>query len=305
MKKRILPVLVVLLTVCLIFSGCHAGFELIDVKPSAAPSQDDTTQNSVSIDEIPPFSGEAYITINDNVPHFTAEELTTESYEFYSELDKLDRCGVAEACVGIDLMPTEERGNIGQVKPSGWQTVKYDIVDGKYLYNRCHLIGYQLSGENANAGNLITGTRFLNMEGMLPFENMVADYVKETGNHCMYRVTPVFEGDNLVALGVQIEGFSVEDNGEGISFNVYCYNNQPGITINYANGDSCLATPEATEAPDDGKIESFVLNTGTKKFHVPDCSSVADIKDLNKENYEGSREELINQGYEACGRCKP
>lgn len=184
------------------------------------------------------YSEQPYIAINNNMPTF--EEVSTKSFESYSSLDELGRCGVAYACIGKDLMPTEERGSIGSVKPTGWQTMKYDIVDGKYLYNRCHLIGFQLSGENANEKNLITGTRYMNVEGMLPFENMVADYVKETGNHVMYRVTPIFEGDNLLASGVQMEAYSVEDDGEGICFNVYVYNVQPGITIDYTDGDSAL-----------------------------------------------------------------
>lgn len=195
----------------------------------------------VSLDNIPAFSDKAYVVIDDGTAKFTKQDLTTDSYEFYSQQDYLGRCGYAMACIGQDIMPTEERGSIGQVKPSGWQTVKYDFVDGKYLYNRCHLIGYQLTGENANVRNLITGTRYLNVEGMLPFENMVADYVKETGNHVLYRVTPIYNGQELVARGVQMEAYSVEDNGEGISFNVYCYNNQPGVTIDYATGKSELS----------------------------------------------------------------
>ncbi|MBO7251232.1 MAG: DNA/RNA non-specific endonuclease [Oscillospiraceae bacterium] len=195
----------------------------------------DTPEDTESI---PPFSGEAYIAINGNIPFFVEEEYTTESYEFYSELDDLGRCGVTMACIGLDIMPTDDRGDIGSVKPSGWHSVKYDCVDGKYLYNRCHLIGFQLAGENANKRNLITGTRYLNIEGMLPFENLVADYVKETGNHVLYRVTPIFEGDNLVATGVCMEGWSVEDNGEGVCFCVFAYNAQPGIVIDYATGES-------------------------------------------------------------------
>ena len=191
-----------------------------------------------SVEEIPEFSGEPYVAVNGNVPFFMPEEITDESYEYYSELDELGRCGVTMACIGIDIMPTEERGEIGSVKPTGWQSVKYDIVDGKYLYNRCHLIGFQLAGENANKCNLITGTRYLNIEGMLPFENLVADYVQETENHVLYRVTPIFEGDNLVAHGVLMEGYSVEDEGEGVCFCVYAYNAQPGIIIDYQTGDS-------------------------------------------------------------------
>ena len=195
-------------------------------------------EGAESVEEIPEFSGEAYVAVNGNVPFFMPEEITDESYEYYSDLDELGRCGVTMACIGVDIMPTEDRGEIGSVKPTGWQSVKYDCVDGKYLYNRCHLIGFQLAGENANKRNLITGTRYLNIEGMLPFENLVADYVKETGNHVMYRVTPLFDGDNLVAHGVLMEGWSVEDEGEGIQFCVYAYNTQPGIIIDYQTGNS-------------------------------------------------------------------
>lgn len=197
-----------------------------------------TGEEAESLEEIPEFSDVAYVAVNGNVPFFMPEEITDESYEYYSELDALGRCGVTMACIGVDIMPTEDRGEIGSVKPTGWQSVKYDIVDGKYLYNRCHLIGFQLAGENANKRNLITGTRYLNIEGMLPFENLVADYVKETENHVMYRVTPLFDGDNLVAHGVLMEGWSVEDEGEGVCFCVYAYNAQPGIVIDYATGNS-------------------------------------------------------------------
>lgn len=229
MNKKLRKVLLVLAAVCAVLIGIWESGLLANNQPA------------ISLEEIPAFDGEtAYVAINDNVPDFDESELVTKSYEEYAPLDSLGRCGVAMACVGRDIMPTEERGSIGQVKPSGWQTVKYDIVDGKYLYNRCHLIGYQLTGENANKENLITGTRFLNVEGMLPFEDMIADYVKETGNHVIYRVTPIFEGDNLVASGVQMEAISVEDDGEGICFHVYAYNAQPGVTIDYATGKSKL-----------------------------------------------------------------
>lgn len=191
------------------------------------------------VEEIPEYSGNSYIQINHNVPEFSEEDLKRDSFETYSELDDLNRCGVAYAKVGIDTMPTEKRGSIGMVKPSGWHTIKYDNVDGKYLYNRCHLIGYQLTGENANEKNLITCTRQMNTEGMLDFENEVAEYVKRTKNHVLYRVTPIFDGDNLVAKGVQIEAQSVEDNE--ISFNVFVYNVQEGITIDYKDGSSSLS----------------------------------------------------------------
>jgi len=193
---------------------------------------------AVSLEDIPAYSGEPYVILNDNWPDFDAEDLTTEPFELYSELDYLGRCGVAYANICLEIMPTEPREEIGQVKPSGWHTAKYECVEGKYLYNRCHLIGYQLAGENANKQNLITGTRYMNVDGMLPFENMVDSYVEETENHVLYRVTPIFEGQNLVASGVQMEAFSVEDEGEGICFNVYVYNVQPGVSIDYATGDS-------------------------------------------------------------------
>ena len=200
--------------------------------------QEQIPHHAVAVEEVPPFAGKAYAVINGNQPLFAQGHLTTEDYEYYSEPDSLGRCGYAMACIGKALMPTEERESISSVKPSGWVQNTYDFVDGKSLYNRCHLIGFQLTGENANAKNLITGTRYLNVEGMLPFENMVADYIKETGNHVLYRVTPIYEGENLVASGVQLEAYSVEDAGAGICFHVYCYNNQPGVVIDYATGNN-------------------------------------------------------------------
>jgi len=193
---------------------------------------------SESVQNVPAFAGEPYVVIHDNVPEFTQEDMTTDSYEYYSPLDSLGRCGYTMACVGYDLMPTEDRESISQVKPTGWVQNQYDFVDGKNLYNRCHLIGFQLTGENANERNLITGTRYCNVDGMLPFENLVADYVKETRNHVLYRVTPIFDGNNLVARGIQMEAMSVEDKGDGVCFNVYVYNNQPGVVIEYATGEN-------------------------------------------------------------------
>lgn len=285
MKSSKSTLLLLILVLVFTVSGC-----VLQLRPEYSPE----------LDQIPEFSSDAYTVINDNQPQFTQEQLVTESYEFYSELDWLNRCGYAMACIGQDIMPTEERGSIGQVKPTGWQTVKYDFVDGKYLYNRCHLIGYQLTGENANEKNLITGTRYLNVEGMLPFENMVADYVQETGNHVLYRVTPVFEGNELLARGVQMEGWSVEDSGEGICFNVYAYNSQPGVTINYADGTSAL-----DETAAEGEQDTFVLNTNSKKFHTEDCSQGKSITEQNKQITTTTRQMLINQGFEPAGCCKP
>lgn len=267
------------------------------------PNYNESSPETIFLTNIPDYSGEPYVILNDNKPEFSSNDLTTSSYEHYSELDELGRCGVAEACIGIDLMPTEDRESISHVIPSGWIQAEYDHVDGKHLYNRCHLIGFQLTGENANEKNLITGTRYMNTEGMLPFENMIADYVKETENHVLYRVTPIFEEDCLVANGVQMEAMSVEDEGESICFNVYAYNVQPGVDIRYSTGESTLATTD--ENGTSTEEASYILNTNNKKFHKEDCSSVKDIKDKNKQNYTGSREDLLLQGYEPCGRCKP
>ena len=230
--KTNVRLLLVLLSLLLIISISATSCGLL-------PNGANVNIPTVSLDAIPSFdSSTPYVIINDNVPYFTDEEITSNSYEYYGNLDGLGRCTVAIACIGIDIMPTEDRGTINSVKPSGWQSVTYDFIDGASLYNRCHLIGYQLSGENANKQNLITGTRYLNIQGMLPLENMIADYVKETKNHVMYRVTPIFYGYDLVARGVLMEAYSVEDNGEGIKFNIYAYNCQPGIEIEYATGDS-------------------------------------------------------------------
>lgn len=211
--------------------------DIIRIIPSAShPIVEE--YHSYDIGDVPEYSGEKYIVLNNNVPYFKLEDFGKESFEEYSELDSLGRCGRATANVGKDLMPTEERGSIGMVKPTGWHTVKYDFVDGKYLYNRCHLIGYQLTGENANTKNLITCTRNMNAKVMLEFENKVAEYVKKTGNHVLYRVTPIFEEENLLAKGVEMEALSVEDGGAGVKFNVFVYNVEDGVEIDYKTGDS-------------------------------------------------------------------
>ena len=322
--------------------------EPIDVPEEESPTEEQI-EEVLSIDEIvtsfepeasvdiPDYVGELYVVMNDNIPFFTKDNLPTTSFEYYSELDELGRCGVACANIGQDLMPTEEREGIGQIKPSGWQTIKYDNVDGKYLYNRCHLVGYQLSGENANEKNLITGTRYLNVQGMLPFENMIADYVKETGNHVLYRVAPIFDEDDLLAYGVLMEGWSVEDEGDGICFNVFVYNVQPDIVIDYATGNSqmderALAStePEPIESQDSNpdtqngneprtpapqeSVEQqeptpagtdYILNTNTKKFHYPACGSVKQMAEKNKQFYSGNRDDVIAMGYDPCKKCNP
>ena len=273
-----------LLSLCLLLTGCMPPAE--------------GTVTSFSLEELPAYSGDPYVVIDDNQPDFPEEDRTsTESFETYSPLDALGRCGTAYANIGRDLMPTEDRESISSVTPTGWINRQYD---GEYLYNRCHLIGFQLTGENANEENLITGTRYMNVDGMLPFENLVADYVTETDNHVLYRVTPVFEGQNLVASGVQMEAWSVEDDGDGVCFNVYVYNVQPGITIDYATGESWQ---EGTE-PADGDV-TYILNTNSHKFHDPDCAGAASMSDANRQEYTGSREDLIARGYTPCGQCDP
>lgn len=293
-----------LLALCLTLSACES------LPAGTVSQQGSATATVAALEDLPAYSGQPYVELDDNVPDFSDLPQDGASFEEYSPLDDLGRCGPATACVGLDTMPTEERGSIGQVKPSGWQTVKYDCVDGKYLYNRCHLIGYQLTAENANKENLITGTRYLNVEGMLPFENMVADYVKETENHVLYRVTPLFDGDDLVAHGVRMEAWSVEDQGEGVCFDVYCYNVQPGVTIDYATGESWLAEEAPagesgnTSAPQEQE-ESYVLNTSSKKIHLPDCSGVTSMNPANRQDYTGTLQSLLDQGYEPCGICHP
>jgi len=311
-------------------SNTQSGTKVAAEDHSAEEKGSDS-ESYVTVDDVPAYSGEPYVEVNDNQPEFTEEELTTVSYEEYSELDELGRCQSAEACIGQDLMPTETRESISSVKPTGWKNKSYDTVDGGYVYNRCHLIGFQLTGENANEENL-------NVEGMLPFEDEVAAYIKETDNHVMYRVTPVFEGDDLVASGVQMQAESVEDDGVGISFNVYVYNVQPYVVIDYKTGENWegdeIAEPEGkwadgTEAdPSDSKSDSkinaktdsaatskaeakdtkeqtYILNKNTKKFHKPECSGAKKIKAKNKGEYTGSRQTLIDEGYEPCGNCNP
>ncbi len=337
--------LVALLLACVLATGCSGGATTAEAgaksepatlgqaQTGAAPSttadaeaQADESPVTYDLASVPAYSGSPYVQLFDNEPQFSDADKARGSFEEYSELDSLGRCGVAFALIGTETMPTEERGSIGMVKPSGWHTVRYNgLVDGNYLYNRCHLIGYQLAGENANPKNLITGTRYLNVEGMLPFEDEVAAYVERTGNHVLYRVTPVFEDDNLVASGVQMEAWSVEDEGAGVCFDVFCYNVQPGVDIDYATGDSSLAqgtqaessqeraadgsgaagSSDAADGSSEGAEQSYVLNKNTKKFHLPRCGSASSIKAKNREDFTGTRDELIARGYEPCKSCNP
>lgn len=277
-----------------------------DISSSSDSESDSPSKETVTADNVPAFVDYPYVALYDNIPNFDLPD-TVKSFEEYADLDSLGRCGVAYACIGKDLMPTEDRGSIGQVKPSGWHTVKYDIVDGKYLYNRCHLIGFQLTGENANVENLITGTRYLNVEGMLPFENMVADYIKETNNHVMYRVTPIYDGDALVARGVQMEALSVEDKGDGISFNVYVYNNQPGIEIDYLTGESKLIgsadTPSSSVVSSSQTEIIYVLNVNSKKIHKPSCKYAKSMSEENRSESSKPLADLIKEGYAECKVC--
>lgn len=285
MKKYATSLFAVLAAIMILFAGCTAP------SGESGTANADTTQSTVQTQR----QSDGGVTLSND---------STKSYESYGELDKYGRCTMCIASVGTDLMPTEERGAIGSIKPTGWHTVKYSNVDGKYLYNRCHLIGYQLSGENANAKNLITGTRYLNIDGMLPFENEVGEYVKETDNHVLYRVTPIFVDDELVARGVLMEGYSVEDGGKGICYNVFCYNNQPGISIDYKTGESSAQSSSDT-FDNQSTVGTYIVNTNTKKFHKTTCSSVQSIKEKNKKKYTGNRENLINNGYSPCKKCKP
>lgn len=315
-KRKLFALSALLLSFLLVLSGCVELTESISdplaQTSSSTSSQDGTVSGSVSdvedLSEIPPYSGSPYVTVQGGVPSFTKEELTTVGYESYSPLDSLGRCGVVIASLGKETMPKEdeERGSISHVYPSGWEQEKYDFVDGKYIYNRSHLIGWQLSAENDNERNLITGTRYMNVEGMLPFENMVADYIKETGNHVAYRVTPIFAGNNLVCHGVQIEAYSIEDEGEGICFNVFCYNVQPGVTIRYETGENFLSTETPTESDTTAEESSeilYILNTSSKKIHKPTCGNAATISPANRKETSETLEELLDKGYTTCGNC--
>ncbi|MBQ7968515.1 MAG: DNA/RNA non-specific endonuclease [Clostridia bacterium] len=306
MKKNSLFTIFLL---CLLFLF-SCGNNNVPEDNDSGKTQDFSNEGYFDYAEIPDFDGEtAYVTVNGNKPFFNKTDRIKTAFENYGKLDNLGRCTTASANISKKLMPTKKRENIGTVKPTGWQIAQYDCVEGSFLYNRCHLIGYQLTGENANERNLITGTRFLNTQGMLPFENMVADYIKETGNHVLYRVTPIFEGREVIARGVLMEGFSVEDGGEGICFNVFCYNAQPDVEIDYLTGKSKYIgkeIPSDTDEIEDNKdVRLYVLNTNSKRIHKPNCQSVEDMDDMNRLAYRGSIEELRDMGYKSCGSCKP
>lgn len=278
---------------------------LVGCEPSDQTSggtQTSSTSQGITLDNLPEYPGEPFVAINNNVPDFDEKDKTSESFESYSELDSLGRCGVAYANIGQDLMPTKDRGSISNVKPSGWINVKYDNVDGKYLYNRCHLIGHQLAGEDANEKNLITGTRYFNVDGMLPFENMVADYVKETDNHVLYRVTPIYDGDDLVAKGVLMEAESVEDEGEGVQFNVFVYNVQPGITIDYATGESHLSTDDSDEDTASSAKVEIRGNKNSKIYHCPGQAAYDDMKNSKNLVIFSSEKEAQDAGYKKAKR---
>ncbi len=344
MKKNILGyITAVMITILLVFSGCStetqpATREEVKTENAETPKEkvkyiekDQAREeiesllekpvneiNSaiftpplVDIESIPAYSGNPYVEMNGNKPYFPETDYSEVSFERYSALDSKGRCGVAVANVGKDLMPTKERESIGSVTPTGWHKVKYESINADSLYSRCHLIGFQLAGENANEKNLITGTNYMNSQGMNPFENSVANYVKSTGNHVLLRVTPVFKGDNLLADGVLMEARSMEDKGAGICFNIFCYNVQPGIIIDYATGESSqeiIVEPveEIEEVPEvrPQKV-SYIGNKNTKKFHYPSCKSVKQMKGKNKVELNCTRQEAIDMGYEPCKNCYP
>lgn len=278
------------LLLAVVLSASLLGCQMEESGQQVSENQQKTsTEKSVSSDDIPDYSGKMTVVVDENQPDFTSKDLTKKSYESYSNLDSEGRCQTAQACIGKDIMPKEERGAIGMVKPSGWHTVKYSNVDGKYLYNRCHLIAYQLTGENANRKNLITGTRSFNVDGMLPYEEMVGNYVRETGNHVLYRVTPVFEEDNLVAKGVEMEAMSVEDKGEDLKFHVFVYNVQDGIRIDYETGesrkDSSVTVSETTAAEEEKDQQTSVEIRGNRRSKVYHCPGQRDYDTMKNSKY--------------------
>ncbi len=327
-----------LLAACLVFGGCSTQGSGIGA--GQTPSVDQTSANSQATDaartesaaratiaDIPQYSGALCIDINDGQPGFTEEDRTRDAFMQFSDLDFEGRCGEAFACIGPDTVSSEARGDISSVHPSGWVQRKYSFVDDGVLYNRCHLIAHQLCGENANEKNLITGTRTFNVEGMLYYEELVGNYVRSTGNHVLYRVTPLFAANDLVARGVQMEAESIEDGGAAIRFNVFVYNVEPGVEIDYVTGESWEssatvaatskgeatrtsaktgdASLSSTTSSEESVQQDYVLNVKNKKFHKPGCTAANDIASANRQDFTGTREELISRGYSPCGQCKP
>lgn len=356
-RKKIVPILLIVMMTMASLSACsifdsgsesrttsetlsasqHSAEDSAESVGSEEEAGNDKVAATVSLTEIPDWSGEASIEVNNNEPEFKDTEIKDEDYEKLSAKDGQGRCGQALACISEESMPEGERGSIGMIKPSGWRIKKYDFIDGKYLYNRCHLIGWQLTGDN-DEENLITGTRYMNTEGMLPYENKVAAYLRRTDNHVMYKVAPIYEGDEPIARGVHMQAMSVEDEGKGLSFNVYCYNVQPAVNINYETGQSeqgdmdelelagianfaereQLGTDSESSSSDEGSLPNrnsnsksntdethYILNTNTKKFHYEGCHGASQIKNKNRQDFTGSREELLNKGYSPCGMCHP
>lgn len=300
--------LAVLLLACGAASGCSfLGGE--DFRPSLEYDIDRlVAQSEEAARQAPAYSGDPSVELAGDVPAFSADEITSQSFEDYWPLDSLGRVTGAFACVGWETMPTQERGDIHEIHPTGWEQRRYSWVDGGALYNRCHLISHSLGAEDANERNLMTGTRSMNVAGMQPYEMEIVDYIRETGNHVMYRVVPVFSGDNLVADGVHLQAQSVEDGGEGVSFNVYCYNVEPGVWIDYATGEN---GPDGTEGDAKGPAaesvpsSKYVLNTKSMRIHRADCEAVASMSDQNKEPWDGTVREARAQGYSSCGICNP
>lgn len=335
-KTFIILSLLLITALCVSLAGCDldAGSDTNETKVAGQDSEKSSENNSkenpkgktkeykgrIKLSKIPKWKGRPSVEINNDDPLFTKAQLKRiriMRHEKLSSLDRYGRCGTVMACIKRSTMPDGQRGSIGMVKPAGWHTVRYDFVDGQYLYNRCHLIGWQLTGLNAEERNLITGTRYMNVDGMLPYENEVAEYVENTGNPVAYRVTPIYKGSELIARGVQMEAESIKDKGKDLSFNVYCYNVQPNVSIDYATGDSKLksnapgnttdsaAGSKSNRSHGDSAKAKYVLNKNTMKFHKKTCGSVSMMKPKNRIYFKGSRKEVLNMGYDPCLNCNP
>lgn len=301
-KNKFLSILLIFILIVSSLCACDFSPDIIEISSGQEMIIPEAYDKVLLASE---YNGTPYIEVNNNIPDFSDyDKSKIKTFEIYSNLDGYGRCGMAYACISKDTMPNEDRESLSSVTPSGWNNKKYDFIDGGWVYNRAHLIGFQLAGEQANELNLITGTRYFNVEGMLPFENMIADYIKETNNHVLYRVTPIFTDKNLVCEGVLMEAWSIEDEGDGICFNVFCYNVQPRIKINYLNGDN-WENDQTNNDADALHGETYILNTNSKKYHKPGCSGALSISDKNKEVFNGKKEKLNKDGYSPCGICNP